>query len=42
MWAVRTKARYLATFDDRYEAEEWCRTWRAVHGMRAWVSHTEN
>lgn len=42
MWTVRTKTRFLATFDDRNEAEQWCRDWRAVHGMRAWVVRTEN
>lgn len=41
MWAVRTAKRILAVFDERYEAEQWCRDWRAVNGMRAWVTRTE-
>ena len=41
MWAVRTRKGILAVFDDRYEAEQWARDWRSVHGMRAWVTKTE-
>ena len=41
MWAVRTKREILAVFDDRDDAEQWCRDWRSVHGMRAWVTRTE-
>lgn len=41
MWAVRTRKGILAVFDERYEAEQWARDWRSVHGMRAWVTKTE-
>jgi|APGre2960657373_1045057.scaffolds.fasta_scaffold04689_11 hypothetical protein len=41
MWAVRTRMRVIAVFDYRDEAEQWCRDWRSVHGMGAWVTETE-
>lgn len=41
MWAVRTTKRILAVFDERHEAEQWCRDWRSIHGMRAWLTRTE-
>ena len=41
MWAVKTRKGILAVFDERYEAEQWARDWRSVHGMRAWVTKTE-
>lgn len=41
MWAVRTSKRILAVFDERSEAEQWCRDWRSVNGMRAYVVRTE-
>jgi hypothetical protein len=41
MWAVRTRMRVIAVFDERDEAEQWCRDWRSVHGMGAWVTETE-
>jgi hypothetical protein len=42
MWAVKTRTRTIAVFDDRWEAEEWMRTWRALHGHRVYLVRTEN
>ena len=42
MWAVRTRKAVLAIFDDRWEAEEWMRTWRSIHGPRCYLTRTEN
>ena len=42
MWAVRTRKRIVATFDDRWEAEEWMRTWRSLHGHKCFIVRTEN
>jgi hypothetical protein len=42
MWAVRTKEGILATFDDRWGAEEWMRTWRSIHGHRVYLVRTES
>jgi hypothetical protein len=42
MWSVRTRKSILATFNDRWEAEEWARTWRAVHGGMCFLARTEN
>lgn len=41
MWCVKTRTGILAVFDDRDEAEQWCRDWRSVHGGKAWVTRTE-
>jgi hypothetical protein len=42
MWAVRTKEEILAVFNDRWEAEEFAREWRSLHGMTVRVVRTEN
>jgi hypothetical protein len=42
MWAVRIKDEILAVFDDRWEAEEYAREWRSLHGVRCKVVRTEN
>jgi hypothetical protein len=41
MWAVRTKDEILAVFHDRWEAEEYAREWRSLHGPCK-VVRTEN
>lgn len=41
MWAVRTKRSYLAVFDCRFDAEQWLRDWRAIHGRVAYLVRTE-
>ena len=41
MWAVKNRDGILMVCDDREEAEQWCRDWRSVHGMKAWVVRTE-
>jgi hypothetical protein len=42
MWAVRTKEEILAVFNDRWEAEEYAREWRSLHGQGCRVVRTEN
>jgi hypothetical protein len=42
MWAVKTRTKVIAVFDDRDEAEEWMRTWRSLHGHRVYLVRTEN
>jgi hypothetical protein len=42
MWAVKTRTKVIAVFDDRYEAEEWMRTWRSIHGHKVYLVRTEN
>jgi hypothetical protein len=42
MWAVKTRTNVLAIFDDLWEAEEWMRTWRSIHGHRVYLTRTEN
>jgi hypothetical protein len=42
MWAVKTQTKVIAVFDDRWEAEEWMRTWRSLHGHRVYLVRTEN
>jgi hypothetical protein len=42
MWAVKTRKNVLAIFYDRWDAEEWMRTWRSIHGHRVYLVRTEN
>jgi hypothetical protein len=42
MWAVRTKEEILAVFNDRWEADEFARGWRSLHGVMCKVVRTEN
>lgn len=42
MYAVRNRRRYLATFADRWDAEQWLRDYVALHGHKAWIVKTEN
>jgi hypothetical protein len=41
MWAVKNRDGILAVFNDRDEAEQFCREWRSFHGGKAWISRTE-
>ena len=41
MWAVKTRDGILAVFNDRGEADQFCREWRSFHGERVWVVRTE-
>ena len=42
MYAVRNKRKYLATFAERWEAEQWLRDYISIHGHGVWLVHTEN
>jgi hypothetical protein len=42
MWAVRIKDEILAVFDTRWEADEFAREWRSLHGVGCKVVRTEN
>jgi len=42
MYAVRNRHKYLATFADRWEAEQWLRDYISIHGHGVWLVRTEN
>jgi hypothetical protein len=42
MYAVRNRRKYLATFADRWAAEQWLRDYISIHGHAAWITRTEN
>jgi len=41
MYAVRNRRGYLATFDYKPDADQWCRDYVSLHGHGAWVERTE-